>query len=323
MRTRPAASRDIFEMLVTALAAAMLFGLANAASAQSIARALQSGPAYLCPKVSCPQASRGAPRAGAGVAVFEISGGFARITGYMDTATAGAKYGMTSLPQGGSPVALWIPIDRLALAPSVAKKIEADKQAEEERLKREAEKKRAAERHRQKELAEKKRKVEEAETAKAAKADESRKPVADKVAKKVETSTKAKVDSKPATAASRAETASKTDVKPKPAGKAGGEALAAKPAEPEEPVKPKPAAPRSLTAALKDQRLSTLPSKAGPTLTMADVVAIRQKGLELLEAGECETLSAGGVASTAGFLFVQCSGVSMGSGFTQFPRPAQ
>ena len=187
-----------------------------------------------------------------------------------------------------------------------------------------------AERHRQKELAEKKRKVEEAETAKAAKTNESRKPAADKVAKKVETSTKAKADSKPATAASKAETGSKTDVKPKPAGKAdepgtkaGGEALAAKPAEPEEPVKPKPDAPRSLTAALKDQRLSTLPSKAGPTLTMADVVAIRQKGLELLEAGECETLSAGGVASTAGFLFVQCSGVSMGSGFTQFPRPAQ
>ena len=81
--------------------------------------------------------------------------------------------------------------------------------------------------------------------------------------------------------------------------------------------------PGKLTAELKDQRLSSLPSKAGPTLSMNDVVAIRRKGLELLEAGECESLKAGGVASTAGFLFVQCGGISMGSGFTQFPRPAQ
>lgn len=319
MRTRPARDQRIIRLFLAMLVPALFAG-AGPAVAQSIARAVKSGPAYLCPKVSCPQAARGAPRAGSGVAVFEISAGFARISGYMDAATARTKYGMSSQVQGGSPVALWIPIDRLALAPSVAKKMEAEKQAEEARLKREAEKKRAAERRRRQKLAEEKRKAEEAEKAKTAKT-EAPKPVEDEA----KAPAQAKAAGKPATSAGKAEgkTASKTDMKPKPAGetaKASGEAVATKEVE---PAKPKPALPKHLTAQLKDKRLSGLPAKPGPMLSMVDVVAIRQKGLELLEAGECDSLKAGGAASTAGFLFVQCGGVSMGSGFTQFPRPAQ
>ena len=146
----------------------------------------------------------------------------------------------------------------------------------------------------------------------------------------------------PAMATAAEATAAKAEEKSAPATEAGikpdekqepaSETLAAKPAEPatSEPVPEKPATksapkqvPKHLTAQLKDQRLSSLPSKPGPALTLADVVAIRQKGLELLESGECDSLKAGGAASTAGFLFVQCGGISMGSGFTQFPRPAQ
>ena len=87
MRTRPDSSLSIFSLAAVLLATALTGGQAHA---QSIARAMQSGPAYLCPKASCPQVSKGAPRAGSGIAVFEISGGFARITGYMDAATARA-----------------------------------------------------------------------------------------------------------------------------------------------------------------------------------------------------------------------------------------
>ena len=320
MRTRPARDHRTLRLSLTmpalALVVSVLLAGTGPAAAQSIARAVQSGPAYLCPKASCPQAARGAPRAGSGVAVFEISGGFARISGYMDAATARAKYGMSSPVEGGSPVALWIPIDRLALAPSVTKKIEAEKQAEEARLKREAEEKKAAERQRRQKLSEEKRKAAEARKAEMAKAQA--KPSATDKA----TAAKAEEKSAPAT-----ETKTKPAEKQKPAGKTA----AAKPAESAtpEPVPEKPATkpapkqvPKRLTAQLKDRRLSSLPSKPGPALTMADVVAIRQKGLELLEAGECGSLKAGGAASTAGFLFVQCGGVSMGSGFTQFPRPA-
>ncbi len=304
MRKRPSPNRGSFRVFATVLAVVQ-FGVSGEVSAQSIARAMKSGPAYLCPKSSCPQASRGAPRAGSGVAVFEINGGFARITGYMDAATARTKYGLTGLTQGGNPVALWIPVDRLALAPSVAKKVEAEKKAEEERLKREAAKKKAAERRRKK-LAEEKRKAEEsAKTAKASgEAAPKTKTASDNGVKAESAGRKAAADNAKAKTQTEAE-------------------VVKKPAEVTAKAEAKPATPKRLTAKLKDKRLSSLPSKAGPTLSMADVVEIRQKGLELLEAGECESLKAGGVASTAGFLFVQCGGISAGSGFTQFPRPQQ
>ena len=330
MRTRPDSSLSIFSLAAVLLVTALTGGQAHA---QSIARAMQSGPAYLCPKASCPQVSKGAPRAGSGIAVFEISGGFARITGYMDAATARAKYGMTSDSQTAGQIALWLPVERLALAPSLTKKIEADKLAEEARLKQEAEEKKAAERQRRQKLAEEKRKAEEAEKAKAAMAQQKKQPEGKTT----------KVANGNADAKGRTVSADKTAATAAPApalgtgspsasteAKAADIAVAAKPDEPAvaQPASPKPAAsqpavPGKLTAELKDQRLSSLPSKAGPTLSMNDVVAIRRKGLELLEAGECESLKAGGVASTAGFLFVQCGGISMGSGFTQFPRPAQ
>ena len=320
MRTRPDSSLSIFSLAAVLLATALTGGQAHA---QSIARAMQSGPAYLCPKASCPQVSKGAPRAGSGIAVFEISGGFARITGYMDAATARAKYGMTSDSQTAGQIALWLPVERLALAPSLTKKIEADKLAEEARLKQEAEVKKAAERQRRQKLAEEKRKAEEAEKAKAAMAQQKKQPEGKTT----------KVANGNADAKGRTVSADKTAATAAPApalgtgspsasteAKAADIAVAAKP---DEPAVAQPAVPGKLTAELKDQRLSSLPSKAGPTLSMNDVVAIRRKGLELLEAGECESLKAGGVASTAGFLFVQCGGISMGSGFTQFPRPAQ
>ena len=320
MRTRPDSSLSIFSLAAVLLATALTGGQAHA---QSIARAMQSGPAYLCPKASCPQVSKGAPRAGSGIAVFEISGGFARITGYMDAATARAKYGMTSDSQTAGQIALWLPVERLALAPSLTKKIEADKLAEEARLKQEAEEKKAAERQRRQKLAEEKRKAEEAEKAKAAMAQQKKQPEGKTT----------KVANGNADAKGRTVSADKTAATAAPApalgtgspsasteAKAADIAVAAKP---DEPAVAQPAVPGKLTAELKDQRLSSLPSKAGPTLSMNDVVAIRRKGLELLEAGECESLKAGGVASTAGFLFVQCGGISMGSGFTQFPRPAQ
>ena len=320
MRTRPDSSLSIFSLAAVLLVTALTGGQAHA---QSIARAMQSGPAYLCPKASCPQVSKGAPRAGSGIAVFEISGGFARITGYMDAATARAKYGMTSDSQAAGQIALWLPVERLALAPSLTKKIEADKLAEEARLKQEAEVKKAAERQRRQKLAEEKRKAEEAEKAKAAMAQQKKQPEGKTT----------KVANGNADAKGRTVSADKTAATAAPApalgtgspsasteAKAADIAVAAKP---DEPAVAQPAVPGKLTAELKDQRLSSLPSKAGPTLSMNDVVAIRRKGLELLEAGECESLKAGGVASTAGFLFVQCGGISMGSGFTQFPRPAQ
>ena len=320
MRTRPDSSLSIFSLAAVLLATALTGGQAHA---QSIARAMQSGPAYLCPKVSCPQVSKGAPRAGSGIAVFEISGGYARITGYMDAATARAKYGMTSDSRAAGQIALWLPVERLALAPSLTKKIEADKLAEEARLKQEAEEKKAAERQRRQKLAEEKRKAEEAEKAKAAMAQQKKQPEGKTT----------KVANGNADAKGRTVSADKTAATAAPApalgtgspsasteAKAADIAVAAKP---DEPAVAQPAVPGKLTAELKDQRLSSLPSKAGPTLSMNDVVAIRRKGLELLEAGECESLKAGGVASTAGFLFVQCGGISMGSGFTQFPRPAQ
>ena len=320
MRTRPDSSLSIFSLAAVLLATALTGGQAHA---QSIARAMQSGPAYLCPKASCPQVSKGAPRAGSGIAVFEISGGFARITGYMDAATARAKYGMTSDSRAAGQIALWLPVERLALAPSLTKKIEADKLAEEARLKQEAEEKKAAERQRRQKLAEEKRKAEEAEKAKAAMAQQKKQPEGKTT----------KVANGNADAKGRTVSADKTAATAAPApalgtgspsasteAKAADIAVAAKP---DEPAVAQPAVPGKLTAELKDQRLSSLPSKAGPTLSMNDVVAIRRKGLELLEAGECESLKAGGVASTAGFLFVQCGGISMGSGFTQFPRPAQ
>ena len=320
MRTRPDSSLSIFSLAAVLLVTALTGGQAHA---QSIARAMQSGPAYLCPKASCPQVSKGAPRAGSGIAVFEISGGFARITGYMDAATARAKYGMTSDSRAAGQIALWLPVERLALAPSLTKKIEADKLAEEARLKQEAEVKKAAERQRRQKLAEEKRKAEEAEKAKAAMAQQKKQPEGKTT----------KVANGNADAKGRTVSADKTAATAAPApalgtgspsasteAKAADIAVAAKP---DEPAVAQPAVPGKLTAELKDQRLSSLPSKAGPTLSMNDVVAIRRKGLELLEAGECESLKAGGVASTAGFLFVQCGGISMGSGFTQFPRPAQ
>ena len=320
MRTRPDSSLSIFSLAAVLLATALTGGQAHA---QSIARAMQSGPAYLCPKASCPQVSKGAPRAGSGIAVFEISGGFARITGYMDAATARAKYGMTSDSQTAGQIALWLPVERLALAPSLTKKIEADKLAEEARLKQEAEEKKAAERQRRQKLAEEKRKAEEAEKAKAAMAQQ-KKPTQGKAAKAADGNADAKgrtvsadktaATAAPAPALGTGSPSASTEAK------AADIAVAAKP---DEPAVAQPAVPGKLTAELKDQRLSSLPSKAGPTLSMNDVVAIRRKGLELLEAGECESLKAGGVASTAGFLFVQCGGISMGSGFTQFPRPAQ
>ena len=330
MRTRPDSSLSIFSLAAVLLATALTGGQAHA---QSIARAMQSGPAYLCPKVSCPQVSKGAPRAGSGIAVFEISGGYARITGYMDAATARAKYGMTSDSRAAGQIALWLPVERLALAPSLTKKIEADKLAEEARLKQEAEEKKAAERQRRQKLAEEKRKAEEAEKAKAAMAQQ-KKPTQGKAAKAADGNADAKGQTasanKTATTAAPAPTPGTGSPSANTEAKAAGIAVAAKPDEPAvaQPASPKPAAsqpavPGKLTAELKDQRLSSLPSKAGPTLSMNDVVAIRRKGLELLEAGECESLKAGGVASTAGFLFVQCGGISMGSGFTQFPRPAQ
>lgn len=338
MRTRPDSSLSIFSLAAVLLATALTGGQAHA---QSIARAMQSGPAYLCPKASCPQVSKGAPRAGSGIAVFEISGGFARITGYMDAATARAKYGMTSDSRAAGQIALWLPVERLALAPSLTKKIEADKLAEEARLKQEAEVKKAAERQRRQKLAEEKRKAEEAEKAKAAMAQQ-KKPTQGKAAKAADGNADAKGQTasanKTAATAAPAPGNGSPSASTEPAvaqtakteAKAAGIAVAAKPDEAAvaQPASPKPAAsqpavPGKLTAELKDQRLSSLPSKAGPTLSMNDVVAIRRKGLELLEAGECESLKAGGVASTAGFLFVQCGGISMGSGFTQFPRPAQ
>lgn len=330
MRTRPDSSLSIFSLAAVLLATALTGGQAHA---QSIARAMQSGPAYLCPKASCPQVSKGAPRAGSGIAVFEISGGFARITGYMDAATARAKYGMTSDSRAAGQIALWLPVERLALAPSLTKKIEADKLAEEARLKQEAEVKKVAERQRRQKLAEEKRKAEEAEKAKAAMAQQ-KKPTQGKAAKAADGNADAKGQTasanKTATTAAPAPTPGTGSPSANTEAKAAGIAVAAKPDEPAvaQPASPKPAAsqpavPGKLTAELKDQRLSSLPSKAGPTLSMNDVVAIRRKGLELLEAGECESLKAGGVASTAGFLFVQCGGISMGSGFTQFPRPAQ
>ena len=330
MRTRPDSSLSIFSLAAVLLATAWTGGQAHA---QSIARAMQSGPAYLCPKVSCPQVSKGAPRAGSGIAVFEISGGFARITGYMDAATARAKYGMTSDSQTAGQIALWLPVERLALAPSLTKKIEADKLAEEARLKQEAEEKKAAERQRRQKLAEEKRKAEEAEKAKAAMAQQ-KKPTQGKAAKAADGNADAKGQTasanKTAATAAPAPTPGTGSPSANTEAKAAGIAVAAKPDEAAvaQPASPKPAAsqpavPGKLTAELKDQRLSSLPSKAGPTLSMNDVVATRRKGLELLEAGECESLKAGGVASTAGFLFVQCGGISMGSGFTQFPRPAQ
>ena len=330
MRTRPDSSLSIFSLAAVLLATAWTGGQAHA---QSIARAMQSGPAYLCPKVSCPQVSKGAPRAGSGIAVFEISGGYARITGYMDAATARAKYGMTSDSRAAGQIALWLPVERLALAPSLTKKIEADKLAEEARLKQEAEVKKVAERQRRQKLAEEKRKAEEAEKAKAAMAQQKKQPEgkttkaangnADAKGRTV-SADKTAATAAPAPALGTGSPSASTEAK------AADIAVAAKPDEPAvaQPASPKPAAsqpavPGKLTAELKDQRLSSLPSKAGPTLSMNDVVAIRRKGLELLEAGECESLKAGGVASTAGFLFVQCGGISMGSGFTQFPRPAQ
>ena len=318
MRTRPDSSLSIFSLAAVLLVTALTGGQAHA---QSIARAMQSGPAYLCPKASCPQVSKGAPRAGSGIAVFEISGGFARITGYMDAATARAKYGMTSDSQAAGQIALWLPVERLALAPSLTKKIEADKLAEEARLKQEAEEKKAAERQRRQKLAEEKRKAEEAEKAKAAMAQQ-KKPTQGKAAKAADGNADAKGQTASAnkTAATAAPAPGNGSPSASTEAKAADIAVAAKP---DEPAVAQPAVPGKLTAELKDQRLSSLPSKAGPTLSMNDVVAIRRKGLELLEAGECESLKAGGVASTAGFLFVQCGGISMGSGFTQFPRPAQ
>ena len=318
MRTRPDSSLSIFSLAAVLLATALTGGQAHA---QSIARAMQSGPAYLCPKVSCPQVSKGAPRAGSGIAVFEISGGYARITGYMDAATARAKYGMTSDSRAAGQIALWLPVERLALAPSLTKKIEADKLAEEARLKQEAEVKKVAERQRRQKLAEEKRKAEEAEKAKAAMAQQKKSPEG-KTAKAADGNADAKGQTASAnkTATTAAPTPGTSSPSASTEAKAADIAVAAKP---DEPAVAQPAVPGKLTAELKDQRLSSLPSKAGPTLSMNDVVAIRRKGLELLEAGECESLKAGGVASTAGFLFVQCGGISMGSGFTQFPRPAQ
>lgn len=77
------------------------------------------------------------------------------------------------------------------------------------------------------------------------------------------------------------------------------------PAEPAEPAEP----PETLTAELKDKRLSALPLKPTDEISLKAIIALRYQALQLLESGECSGIREGGQSlSGPGWFYVTCEG---------------